>query len=593
MLCPGCFVEKGSVELCPECGYDESPKRSPIILAHHTLLNNGRYIAGKLLGKPGGFGITYLGWDNRLLTKVAIKEYLPRDLSGRDTDHLTVSPHSKDDAETFEYGLIRFVDEARTLAQLDHPSVVRVRDFFEENGTAYLVMDYYEGLTLSEYISHQPTARLSESQALNVISPILDGLREVHAKGFLHRDIKPQNIYLTVGNRPILLDFGAARFAMGERSRSLSVVLSEGYAPIEQYQRNGKQGPWTDVYGAAATLFVCVTGKTPPTAMDRLGAVDVLSFDGSEISNGMMSAIQAGMRSDSLARIQTIEEFQTLLFDSNIDSRSNQPEPVGGLDGAKYAEDTVTARASVSSGTDLQERTEGVAKAKLSRLESEPSSHLYVLRKWIVPFFFVVVLGLILFIVYIKSSGKKVESVAPIIPNSPPIDRNQQQQTPIPVENEDNNPETPKSPPTPTSSGSSTGNDLNQNTPQTQPADPTAPAAQNIELSPQPNTRSEESPNVTEQQQQTTSPVQGNNKPKSNSKKTRKQEANQRNDKPKKSTESQAITRENPIANTPAKPKPKPNPRQARPRASNPESSGPSALDLKIRRDAEKFFFRR
>ncbi|MCU0933970.1 MAG: serine/threonine protein kinase, partial [Thiobacillaceae bacterium] len=239
MLCPGCFQEKPDVATCPHCGYDESLKRSPLVLPHHTPLNQGRYSVGRLLGKPGGFGITYLAWDERLLTRVAIKEYLPRELSGRDTDHQTVVAHSGEDAETFAFGLERFLEEARTLARLDHPNIVRVRDFFEEHGTAYLVMDYYDGLTLAEYLSRQPGGKIGEDQAIGILMPILDGLREVHAKGFLHRDIKPQNIYLTTGNRPILLDFGAARQAMGAHSRSLSVVLSEGYAPIEQYQRKG------------------------------------------------------------------------------------------------------------------------------------------------------------------------------------------------------------------------------------------------------------------------------------------------------------------------------------------------------------------
>ncbi len=246
-LCPGCLAAKGRANPCPHCGYDEAAPRGALLLPHRSLLNT-QFAVGRVLGKPGGFGITYLGWDLNLQTRVAIKEYLPRDLAGRATDRATVAPHTQDEGEQFRYGLEQFLREARTLAQIDHPNIVRVRHFFEANGTAYLVMDYYQGLSLAEHLERQG-GRLPEEQAKQLLLPILDGLRAVHAKGFLHRDIKPQNIYLARldagGTRPILLDFGAARQAMGERSRSLSVVVSAGYAPFEQYHRKGNRSPCT------------------------------------------------------------------------------------------------------------------------------------------------------------------------------------------------------------------------------------------------------------------------------------------------------------------------------------------------------------
>jgi len=308
MLSPGCFHEKTSALTCPHYGYDETLKRSPLALPHHTRLNTGRYQVGQVLGKPGGFGITYLGWDERLQTRVAIKEYLPRELVGRDADHLTVAAHSGEDADAFAFGLGKFLEEARTLARLDHPNLVRVRDFFEENGTGYLVMDYYDGLTLAEYLARQPGGKIPEAQAIGILLPILDGLREVHAKGFLHRDIKPANIYLTAGNRPILLDFGAARQAMGAHGRSLSVVLSEGYAPIEQYQRHGQQGPWSDVYGAAATLYTMVTGQAPPAATDRLGKETLTGLG--HLSPRLALLLHQGMTHDPAKRPQSVEQWQ-------------------------------------------------------------------------------------------------------------------------------------------------------------------------------------------------------------------------------------------------------------------------------------------
>ncbi len=314
-LCPGCFAEKGSVNICHHCGYDESLKRGSLVLAHRTLLHHGQYLIGKVLGKPGDFGITYLAFDTKLETRVAIKEYLPRDLAGRDGDRASINAHSAEDGEHFRYGLTQFLQEARTLAQFDHANIVRVRNFFEENGTAYLVMDYYDGLTLAGYLAQQPQGKLPEKAAVDILMPILDGLREVHAKNFLHRDIKPQNIYLTTGNRAILLDFGAARQAMGERSRSLSVVLSEGYAPYEQYHRRGKQGPWTDIYACAAVLFHAVAGEPPPPATERLHK-DELDIAALGLSASLTKALQSGLATDHNKRPQRMKDFQALLLES-------------------------------------------------------------------------------------------------------------------------------------------------------------------------------------------------------------------------------------------------------------------------------------
>ena len=312
-LCPGCFAEKGKSGTCPHCGYDESLKRGPLVLAHRTLLHNGQYLIGKVLGKPGGFGITYLALDTRLETRVAIKEYLPRDLAGRDAGQATISAHSSEDGEFFRYGLTQFLQEARTLARFDHANIVRVRNFFEENGTGYLVMDYYDGVTLADHLAQQAQGKLPEKTAVGIMMPILDGLREVHAKNFLHRDIKPQNIYLTTGNRPILLDFGAARQAMSERSRSLSVVLSEGYAPYEQYHRRGEQGPWTDIYACAAVLYHAVSGEPPPPATERMSR-DELDIGALRVSTSLTNALRAGLAVDHKKRPQTMAAFQGLLL---------------------------------------------------------------------------------------------------------------------------------------------------------------------------------------------------------------------------------------------------------------------------------------
>ena len=333
-LCPGCFQKKPPAAICPQCGYDESEPRSPLALPHRTLLQ-GQYRIGRVLGKPGGFGITYLALDTGLATRVAIKEYLPRDLAGRAAGSLTIRAHSREDGELFRFGLEQFLNEARTLARFDHAHVVRVRHVFEENGTACLVMDYYEGMTLGEYLHRN--GRLPEKTALDILMPILDGLREVHEKGFIHRDIKPQNIYLTRQGRPILLDFGAARMAMAERSRSLSVVLTPGYAPFEQYHRKGEQGPWTDVYACAAVLYQMVTGEVPPDAPERAGGDGLVPPNALApgIPAEMNEAILLGMAMDSRDRPQSIGSFQERLLGGSRkprgagrELRREKPEPV-------------------------------------------------------------------------------------------------------------------------------------------------------------------------------------------------------------------------------------------------------------------------
>jgi formylglycine-generating enzyme required for sulfatase activity len=314
ILCMGCMDDKGNVTVCPFCGYDETEPLTPLTLPPRTQLLHGQYQVGRILGRLGGFGITYLGWDIKLETKVAVKEFLPRDLVGRNSDQVTIVPHHKDDMEFFRFGLERFLQEARTLAKFSHPNVVRVRTFFEENGTAYLVMDYYEGLSLAQYLKDKG-GQIDEQLALEIMLPIMDGLGEVHEKGFLHRDIKPRNIYLTEGGIPILLDFGSARFAVGERSRSVSVVLSPGYSPYEQYHKKGKQGVWSDIYSVAATLYRMLAGAPPIDAADRIMEDDLEPIIQlvPEVSLQLNDALMQALAVKAEDRPQSIKEFQDMM----------------------------------------------------------------------------------------------------------------------------------------------------------------------------------------------------------------------------------------------------------------------------------------
>ncbi|MEO5359895.1 MAG: tetratricopeptide repeat protein [Nitrospirota bacterium] len=315
-ICPGCFQEKGELTVCPKCGFDEGDDQGSLALPLKTILNDKHYITGKMLGKPGGFGITYLGWDMTLQNRVAIKEYVPRQLASRGSNKKTLEPHSKEAGADFKYGLEQFLGEARTIAKFDNSHIVRVRSFFEENATAYIVMDYYDGIPLNEYLSRQANERIPWKTAVDIMMPILDGLKEVHDNNIVHRDIKPHNIYITVNGRPILLDFGAARDSFVDKTQALTVVMTPGYAPPEQYHARGKQGPWTDIYACAATLYNLITGQIPTDAAERLALVplkppiDIVP----DIPKYLNDALLKAMSMDLNSRPATIKDFQDMLL---------------------------------------------------------------------------------------------------------------------------------------------------------------------------------------------------------------------------------------------------------------------------------------
>ncbi len=314
-LCMGCMESKGSVSLCPHCGWVEgSGSVSPVHLIPGTIVNQ-KYLLGKTLGQ-GGFGITYLGWDLYLDRKLAVKEYFPREMSYREVGMTAVSLHSTGQENQFNYGLEKFLAEAKTLAIFEgHPNIVTVRDFFKENSTAYLVMNYIEGIAFSDYLSHKGGV-IPFEEAIRIMMPMLDALRAVHEKNLLHRDISPDNIFVTSDGRVILLDFGAARHALGEQGRNLSVILKPGYAPEEQYRSRGKQGPWTDIYAAAATLYKAITGKMPPDALDRLNDDQIIrpSQFGVSISSEEEAVMMKALAVKAENRYQSVSEFQDSIW---------------------------------------------------------------------------------------------------------------------------------------------------------------------------------------------------------------------------------------------------------------------------------------
>ena len=225
------------------------------------------YRIGRVLGQ-GGFGITYEAFDTNLEKAVAIKEYLPTEFAVRDAD-TTVRPFTEDRKQMFEWGLDRFLQEARTLAKFHHPNIVLVHNVFEKNGTAYMAMQYEQGEALHNLFRAERLT--SEQELLNIALPLLDGIEHMHESGFIHRDIKPPNIFIRLDGTPVLLDFGSARFAIGEQTKTLTSLVSPCFAPYEQYHNEtGKQGPWTDIYGLGATLYAGINrGRGPLDAIVR------------------------------------------------------------------------------------------------------------------------------------------------------------------------------------------------------------------------------------------------------------------------------------------------------------------------------------
>ena len=272
----------------------------------------GRYEVVRVLGH-GSFGITYLARDTRLGREVAIKEYLPGALVVRQ-DGSSVVPRSAEAADDFGWGRTRFIEEGRTLATLQEaPSIVEVFDFLEANGTAYIVMELLRGRTLADRV--RDDGPMSQAELEAIVWPLLDGLQQVHEAGFLHRDIKPANIMLGAHNKATLIDFGASRMAMADRTRTMTAIFTPGYAAPEQFS-SARQGPWTDVYGLAATLHYAITGKSPPNAFDRLmndTYEPLVNRQPPTISRSLLTGIDAALSIRAEERPQSIADWRALL----------------------------------------------------------------------------------------------------------------------------------------------------------------------------------------------------------------------------------------------------------------------------------------
>ena len=303
--------------ICPFCGSklsDSAPKEAYHLTPGITL-KSGRYIVGRAVGY-GGFGVTYAGFDTVLEKRVAIKEYLPSELATRYPGTRSLSVFNDGDSTTqFEKGLSGFVSEAQRLAKFSSvPGIVSIYDTFRENDTAYLVMELLDGETLKAYLAKK--GKLSYDETMKIILPVLGALQQVHKEGIIHRDISPDNIFLTTDGQVKLLDFGAARYANVNASKSLSVILKPGYAPPEQYRSKGAQGSWSDVYAVGATIYRMLTGIVPEESMER-AAKDNLKLPsrlGVKLPKNGETAIMNALNINAQNRVQTAAELESMLL---------------------------------------------------------------------------------------------------------------------------------------------------------------------------------------------------------------------------------------------------------------------------------------
>lgn len=323
-LCLGCMERREGL-ICPHCGWDhENPPSSPPHLAPGTTIADN-YILGRVLG-AGGFGITYLSWDSTLNRKLAIKEYFPAGIAHRAPDGQSVVAPGAEMTAEFEYGLKRFLQEGQSLAKFDsNPVIVSVKNFVRENNTSYLLMNYEEGVTLEKYLIENG-GRIDFEQALAITLPIMDALTDVHQKGVLHRDISPDNIFITKSKRPKLLDFGAAKRDMSSRAASSIMIFKQGFSPVEQYTFEGEQGPWTDVYAMAATLYRAITGNVPPPAIDRAVRDTIVwpSRLGVEIAPAAESALSKALAVKARNRYQKMADLKNAI---SVPKRRLRPDP--------------------------------------------------------------------------------------------------------------------------------------------------------------------------------------------------------------------------------------------------------------------------
>ena len=311
--------DMGQYDMCAYCGWTEgTPAKELYHLAPRTVLMD-RYEIGMAIGF-GGFGVIYHAWDIQLGTQVAVKEYYPNGLVNRVPGQESVVVYSGSRRDQFDYGKDRFLAEARTMAKFSqHANIVNVYDYFEANNTAYIVMEYMDGISLKDYLK-KTGGKVTPSAALEIIHPVMEALKAIHAEGVVHRDISPDNIFILKSGQVKVLDFGAARLSVGDEEKTLSVVLKPGYAPPEQYRSKSRQGPFTDIYALGATLYRMLTGTAPEESVDRLVDDQIVlpSTINPEIDKKLENVILKAMAINATLRFQSIDELEKALYSDEL-----------------------------------------------------------------------------------------------------------------------------------------------------------------------------------------------------------------------------------------------------------------------------------
>lgn len=314
-------------EVCPHCGYvDGSPPAEAYHLAPGEILNH-KYIVGTAIDS-GGFGIIYRAWDAQMEQVVAIKEYFPNGVVSRVPGQNDVIVYSGKNREVFRKGVDRFLVEARNMAEFSQPDIVALYDYFEENNTAYIVMEYLDGISFKEYLKERG-GRIPSEEVVDITLHVLAALEEIHSHHIIHRDISPDNIFLCSNHRVKVIDFGAARFSSGEESSNFSTIVKPGYAPAEQYRTKSRQGPFTDLYALGACMYQAATGEKPQESLARAMHDDLRPPKelNPEVPEYLSDIIMKAMAMDEDERFQSSEEFMKALKGHQIAKTPAKKKP--------------------------------------------------------------------------------------------------------------------------------------------------------------------------------------------------------------------------------------------------------------------------
>lgn len=339
-LCMGCMTElEDTSKPCPHCGFWLPRYQKPANSLPPMEIINGKYLVGKVIG-IGGFGITYIGWNLFLCTKVCIKEYFPKGVAFRQKSQTNLSSHTytqysvdvytehKDKSITaYMGGLKTYIKEAENLAKFyTMPGIVSVRDFFYGNHTAYIVMEYLEGITMKQFAANSG-GKLKPEMLFAMLRDVFRAMNTVHKSGIIHRDISPDNIMLDRQYQAKVIDFGAARDY--HTSEDTSVLLKHGYAPVEQYDRGGELGPWTDIYSLSATIYYLLSGIKIQRSIERQknDQVQLLQVVGVPVTERQDQAIKKALCIDKKDRFQTMADFYQALYGEPLEKEKTNTVP--------------------------------------------------------------------------------------------------------------------------------------------------------------------------------------------------------------------------------------------------------------------------